>query len=129
VRRVLARVMKWRGAPTRIRSDNGSEFICEALSQWFPQQGTKSIPVAAGSPWENGFMESFQSRYRDEFLEMVEFESVPDAKEKGEWFRREYNRVRPHRSLDYKTPKQFSGECDRGLHGQPQRSGKAQIDL
>jgi transposase InsO family protein len=75
--------------------------------------------VAAGSPWENGYIESFNSRFRDEFLEAELFETVPDAKEKGEWFRREDNTIRPHSSLDYKTPRQFSDECDRGLHGQP----------
>jgi putative transposase len=121
VRRVLAGVVGRRGAPTRIRSDNGSEFICEALSQWLPGKGTEPIPVAPASPWENGFIESFNSRFRDEFLEAEEFESVPDGKEKGEWFRREYNTVRPHSSLGYKTPKEFSDECDRGLHGQPPR--------
>jgi putative transposase len=128
VRRVLARVVGRRGAPTRIRSDNGSEFIGEALRQWLPAQGTKPLPVAAGSPWENGFIESFHSRFRDEFLERVDFESAPDAKEKGEWFRREYNTVRPHSSLDYKTPRQFSEECDRGLHGQPSRYTKVISD-
>ncbi len=119
VRRVLARVIGRRGAPTRIRSDNGSEFICEALSRWLPQQGTEAIPVAAGSPWENGYIESFHSRFRDEFLEGELFESAADAQQKGSWFRREYNQVRPHSSLGYKTPKEFSEECDRGLHGQP----------
>ena len=121
VRRVLARLIGRRGAPTRMRSDNGSEFICAALSSWLPSRGAKPIPVAPGSPWENGFIESFNSRFRDEFLEMEEFESAPDAKEKGEWFRREFNRVRPHSSLDYKTPKEFSEECDQGMHGQPPR--------
>jgi transposase InsO family protein len=82
-RRVLARVVGQRGAPTRIRSDNGSEFICEALSQWLPAQGTEAIPVAAGSPWENGYIESFHSRFRDEFLEAEVFESVGDARGKG----------------------------------------------
>ena len=128
VRRVLARVIGRRGAPTRIRSDNGSEFICSVLAQWLPQVGARSIPVAPASPWENGFIESFHSRFRDEFLEAEEFESVPDAKEKGEWFRREYNTVRPHSSLDYKTPRQFSEECDRGLHGQPPKCKKAISD-
>jgi transposase InsO family protein len=119
VRRVLARVMGRRGAPTRIRSDNGSEFICQVLTGWLPQAGTKAIPVAPASPWENGFIESFHSRLRDEFLNGEEFESVPDARSKAAWWRREYNRVRPHSSLSYKTPKEFSAECDRGLHGQP----------
>jgi putative transposase len=124
VRQVLARVIGRRGAPRRMRSDNGSEFICESLRGWLPRKGTKPIPVAAGSPWENGYIESFNSRFRDEFLEAEEFENVPDAQEKGEWFRREYNTIRPHSSLDYKTPKQFSDECDRGLHGQPPKDEK-----
>jgi putative transposase len=119
VRRVLSGVVGRRGAPTRIRSDNGSEFICEALRCWLPSQGTKPIPVAAGSPWENGYIESFHSRLRDEFLEAEEFESVPDARSKASWFRREYNTARPHSSLAYKTPGEFSAECDRGLHGTP----------
>jgi putative transposase len=119
VRRVLARVIGRRGAPTRIRSDNGSEFICEALSQWLPQKGAQAIPVAAGSPWENGYIESFHSRFRDEFLEVELFESVADARHKGAWFRREYNQVRPHSALGYQTPREFSDQCDRGLHDQP----------
>jgi putative transposase len=116
VRRVLARVIGRRGAPTRIRSDNGSEFICAALAGWLPQTGATAIPVAPASPWENGFIESFHSRLRDEFLDREEFESVADARAKATWWRREYNRIRPHSSLRYTTPTQFSAECDRGLH-------------
>jgi transposase InsO family protein len=119
VRRVLARVIGWRGAPTRLRSDNGSEFICAALAQWLPQVGARSIPVAPAHPWENGFIESFHSRLRDEFLECQAFESVADAQAKATWWRREYNRIRPHSALGYQTPKMFSDQCDRGLHGQP----------
>lgn len=111
VRRVVSRVIGRRGAPTRIRSDNGSEFICEALVGWLKGAGAESIPVAAGSPWENGYIESFHSRLRDEFLEREEFESVTDARAKGSWFRREYNAVRPHSSLGYVTPKEFSAAC------------------
>jgi putative transposase len=117
VRRIMAQVIGRRGAPTRIRSDNGSEFVCEALVGWLPRVGANPIPVAAGSPWENGYIESFHSRLRDEFLERVEFESVPDAREKGKWFRREYNTVRPHSSLDYATPKEFSASCDKRRTG------------
>ena len=112
VRRIMARVIGRRGAPTRIRSDNGSEFICAVLTDWLPGVGAKPIPVAAGSPWENGYIESFHSRLRDEFLERVEFESVADARAKASWYRREYNTVRPHSSLGYATPKEFSGACD-----------------
>jgi transposase InsO family protein len=118
-RRVLARVVGQRGAPRRIRSDNGSEFIGAALSQWLPARGAEPIPVAPGSPWENGYIESFHSRFRDEFLEAEVFESVADARGKGAWFRRAYNRFRPHSSLGYKTPKEFSAECDRGRHNPP----------
>jgi transposase InsO family protein len=121
VRRTLARVIGRRGAPTRIRSDNGSEFICAVLVDWLPAVGARSIPVAAASPWENGYIESFHSRLRDEFLERVEFESVEDARAKGAWFRREYNSVRPHSSLNYATPKEFSAACDKKGEGKSQR--------
>jgi putative transposase len=114
VQRVLARVVGRRGAPTRIRSDNGSEFICAALTGWLPEVGMKAIPVAPASPWENGFIESFHSSLRDEFLEREDFESVSDARSKATWWRREYNRVRPHGSLSYKTPEEFAAECDCG---------------
>ena len=112
VRRILAGVIGGRGAPCLLRSDNGSEFICEALAGWLPRIGSESIPVAAGSPWQNGYIESFHSRLRDEFLERHEFETVADAQAKGSSFRREYNRIRPHGSLDYKTPEEFSRLCD-----------------
>jgi putative transposase len=115
VRRLLARVVGRRGAPGRIRSDNGSEFICAALVDWLPGVGTEPIPVAAASPWENGYIESFHSRLRDEFLEREEFESVAEARAKGSWFRREYNVVRPHSSLGYATPKEFSAACVGGV--------------
>jgi putative transposase len=125
VRGVLARVIGRRGAPVSIRSDNGSEFVCAALAGWLPGKGAEPIPVAPGRPWENGVGESFNSRFRDEFLEREEFEDDRDAVEKGRWFRREYNTVRPHSSLDYKTPKQFSEECDGGMHGQPPKDESA----
>ena len=112
VRRVVARVIGRRGATSRIRSDNGSEFICEALAGWLPGVGTEPIPVAAGRPWENGYIESFHSRLRNEFLERENFETVADARAKGAWYRREYNTVRPHSSLGYTTPKEFSASCN-----------------
>jgi putative transposase len=111
VRRIVARVIGRRGAPTRIRSDNGSEFVCSALTNWLTGVGTEPIPVAAGSPWENGYIESFHSRLRDEFLERTEFLDVPDARDQASWYRREYNNVRPHSSLGYTTPKLFSESC------------------
>lgn len=113
VRRIVARVIGRRGAPSRIRSDNGSEFIGTASVGWLPGVGAKSIPVAAGSPWEDGYIEAFHSRLRDGFLEREGFETVSDARAKASWFRREYNTVRPHSSLGYATPREFGAACDR----------------
>jgi putative transposase len=113
VRRIMGRVVGRRGSPTRIRSDNGSEFICEVLTSWWKEVGSEPIPVEAGSPWQNGYIESFHSRLRDEFLEREEFESVADAQARGAWFRREYNTIRPHSSIGYKTPREFGEECER----------------
>ena len=114
VRRVLAQAIGRRGAQARLRSDNGAEFICEALQGWLPKAGTKSIPVAPGSPWENGFIESFNSRFRDEFLNGEEFETVADARAKASWWRRECGTIRPRSSRSCRTPQEFSAERDRG---------------
>lgn len=114
VRRILARVVGRRGAPTRIRSDNGSEFVGQSLNGWLPLMRMKAIPVAPASPWENGFIESFHSRLRDELLNLEVFESVKDARAKAAWWRREYNTIRPHSGIDYQTPKGYSDACDRG---------------
>jgi transposase InsO family protein len=92
---------------------SSSEFICEALTGWLKGMGAEPIPVAAGSPWQNGYIESFHSRLRDEFLERHDFASVADARAKASWYRREYNTVRPHSSLKYATPREFSADCDR----------------
>ena len=112
VRRVLGRVIGRRGAPKLLRSDNGSEFICQVLTSWLPQRGTEPIQVAPASPWENRCLESFHSRLRDEFLNCREFESVADAQSQADWWRREYNTVRPHSSLGYQTRQEFSAGCD-----------------
>jgi transposase InsO family protein len=113
VGRIVARVRGRREAPTRIRSDKGSEFICAALVEWLPGVEAKPIPVAPGSPWENGDIESFHSRARDELFEREEFESVADARAKGSWYRREDNTVGPQSSLGYRTPREFRAACDR----------------
>ncbi len=93
--------------------DLEARLKCAALVDWLPGVGANAIPVAAGSPWENGSIEAFHSRLRDEFLERVEFEDVADARAKASWYRREYNAVRPHSSLGYSTPKEFSAACDK----------------
>ncbi len=112
VRRAIARVAGRRGLPRSIRSDNGSEFVCEALTGWLKKAGTEPIPVSPRSPWQNGYIESFHSRLRDEFLERHEFEDVADARARASWFVREYNTVRPHSSLGYRTPREFAESCE-----------------
>lgn len=69
--------------------------------------------MAAGRPWDNCEFDLVYIRLRDEFLEREEFESVADARAKGRWYHREYNAVRPHSSLGYATPREFSAACDR----------------
>jgi putative transposase len=91
-----------------IRSDNGSEFICETLLNWLLTLGTEPILLASGSLWENRYIELSHCCLRDEFLERVEFEDVTDPRAKANWYRREYKAVRPHSSLDYAMPEEFS---------------------
>jgi transposase InsO family protein len=119
VRRVLGRVIGWRGAPTRMRSDNGAEFIGQALAGWLPGAGTEPIPVAPGSPWENGFIESFHGKLRDEFLGREEFESEADARAKGVWWRAGVQHGAAAQLVGLQDASGVRDECDRGLHGQP----------
>jgi putative transposase len=108
---VLSDLFILRGVPGHIRSDNGPEFTAKAVRGWLQRVGVTTLYIEPGSPWENGYIESFHSRLRDEFLERTEFESAADAREKGTWYRREYNTVRPHSSLGYKTPREFDAAC------------------
>src|SRR6202158_3918162 len=95
----LADVMLVRGIPEHIRSDNGPEFIAEELRKWLGKLGTKTLYIAPGSPWENGYCESFNGKLRDEFLNGEIFYSLKEAKiMTGRW-RVEYNTERPHSAL------------------------------
>jgi len=114
VRRVFGRLIGRWGRPRAIRCDNGGEFVGSALAEWLPTMGVELRPVAPASPWENGLVESFHSRLRDEFLDCSLFENVADARAQAEWFKREYNTVRPHSSLNYMTPKAFAATCGKG---------------
>jgi transposase InsO family protein len=104
---VLARLFSEHGAPRFLRSDNGPEFIAHALQAWLASQQTQTHFIAPGSPWQNGFRESFHSRLRDEFLFGNLFASVAEARVLVEQFRQEYNTQRPHQSLGYLTPAEF----------------------
>jgi putative transposase len=93
-----------RGVPGHIRSDNGPEFVAKAVQEWIAAVGAKTAYIAPGSPWENGFIESFNARLRDELLEGEIFYSLREAEVVIESWRRHYNQVRPHSSLGYRAP-------------------------
>jgi putative transposase len=113
IREILAIVVADRGVPHRIRSDNGPEFAAEAVRSYLEASGSGTLYVAPGSPWQNGYAESFHSKLRDEFLELEEFESVPQAQALAALWKEDYNRERPHSSLNYQTPAEFSATCVR----------------
>jgi putative transposase len=114
IRIILAAVAAERGGPPcRMRSDNGPEFAAQVVRSWLEETGSGALYVAPGSPWQNGYAESFHSKVRDEFLNREEFESEPQARALGALWREEYNTERPHSSLGYKTPAEFSATCGR----------------
>ena len=100
----LADVMLERGIPEHIRSDNGPEFIARELRQWLGRVGTQTLYIERGSPWENGYCESFNGKLRDECLNGEIFYSLKEAQVLIEQWRVEYNTQRPHSALGYKPP-------------------------
>jgi putative transposase len=105
----LARVIAERGqAPAYLRSDNGPEFVALALRGFLRRQGVTTAYIEPGSPWQNGFAESFHSRFRDEFLDREVFVSTVEAQVRTCVWRRWYNEERPHSSLGYQTPQEFA---------------------
>jgi putative transposase len=108
---VLAELFQLRGVPAHIRSDNGPEFIAAAIRRWLEYAGVEALYIEPGSPWENGYAESFNSRFRDELLDREEFENLPDARAHGMRYRLEYNHRRPHSALGYQTPAEFAAGC------------------
>ncbi len=101
---VLADLFILRGIPTHIRSDNGPEFVATALREWITAVGTKTAYIEPGSPWENGYCESFNGKLRDELLNGEIFYTLNEARIVIEAWRRHYNTVRPHSSLGYRPP-------------------------
>lgn len=97
-----------RGEPEFIRSDNGPEFIAEAVRGWLARRGSKALYIAPGSPWENAYSETFNGRFRDELLDREVFETLKEAKALVEDHRLDYNHRRPHSSLGYLTPAEFA---------------------
>jgi putative transposase len=114
IRVILAEVAARRGGPPhRIRSDNGPEFAAQVVRSWLEETGSGTLDVAPGSPWQNGYAESFHSKLRDEFLDREEFEGESQARALGALWKEEYNTERPHSSLGYQTPAEFAAQCAR----------------
>ncbi len=101
---VLGELFLVHGPPEHIRSDNGPEFIATALRQWLGQLDVKTLYIEPGSPWENGYCESFNSKRRDELLAHEIFYTLKEAQILIESWRKDYNTKRPHSSLGYKPP-------------------------
>ena len=93
-----------RGVPVHLRSDNGSEFACEKVRTWLQELGAKPLFIEPGSPWENGYIESFNGKFRDEVLNREIFYSLQEAQVIIEQWRQAYNTVRPHSALGYRPP-------------------------
>jgi len=100
----LADLFARRGTPVYIRSDNGPEFAALAVREWLGRVNVGPLFIEPGSPWENGYIESFNGKFRDELLNREIFYTLTEAKILVEAWRREYNEVRPHSSLGYRPP-------------------------
>ncbi len=109
---VLEYLFMVRGQPKFIRSDNGPEFIANAIKKWLKKKHVETLYIEPGSPWENGYVESFNGKLRDEILNRELFYSVKEAKFIVEDWRLEYNNHRPHSSLGYMTPAAYATSCN-----------------
>ena len=100
----LFKLFIFRGIPDYIRSDNGPEFTAKAVRKWLNRLGVKTLFIEKGSPWENGYIESFNGKMRDELLDREIFTTLEEARVLIEGWRKDYNQVRPHSSLGYRPP-------------------------
>ncbi len=100
----LFNLFVFRGIPEHIRSDNGSEFTARTVRKWLNRLGVRTLFIEPGSPWENGYIESFNGKMRDELLDREIFDTLAEAKVLINQWRREYNQIRPHSSKNYRPP-------------------------
>ena len=105
---VLRYLFAVRGTPKFVRSDNGPEFVAKELRKWLDQADVKTLFITPGSPWENGYVESFNGKLRDELLNQELFLSLEEARWVVDRWRLDYNHHRPHSALDYQTPAAFA---------------------
>jgi putative transposase len=108
---VLRYLFAVRGCPEYIRSDNGPEFVSNTVQKWLENSGVDTLYVAPGSPWENGYVESFNSKLRDELLNRELFLHIDELRYVADRWRMDYNHYRPHSSLDYMAPAAFAAKC------------------
>ncbi|EPW4258880.1 TPA: IS3 family transposase [Enterobacter cloacae] len=108
VTRILDSIALFRGYPATIRTDQGPEFTCRALDQWVFEHGVELRLIQPGKPTQNGFIESFNGRFRDECLNEHWFSDILNARKTVNDWRQDYNECRPHSSLDYQTPAEFA---------------------
>ena len=108
---VLQYLFAIRGVPEHIRSDNGPEFVAKGIRRWLVQAGVSTLFIAKSSPWENGYVESFNGKFRDELLNGELFLGLEDARWVIDRWRLDYNHRRPHSALGYQTPAAFAANC------------------
>jgi putative transposase len=131
--RVLEGLILERGVPEFIRSDNGPEFIAQAVQRFLARRGGQTAYIAPGAPWENAYSETFNSRLGDELLKREVFTSLLEARVLAARYREEYNCERPHSSLGYRTPSAFAAACvaagSASLRPQPHREEQKEKTL
>jgi transposase InsO family protein len=123
----LQYLFELRGVPEYLRSDNGPEFIAQAVRSWLAKSEVKTLYIKPGSPWENAYSESFNSRPRDELLNREVFATLAEAKVLTEDYRLEYNHRRPHSALGYRTPAAYAATCAGAAAGPREPAGVIQL--
>jgi len=124
VRSIIARLIAEHGAPEYIRSDNGSEFIEKQLRAWLASRSIKTLYIEPGSPWQNGYIESFHARLREECLNREQFYTLTEARVVIEDWRWKYNHLRPHGSLGYISPIEFEQQIETQTSNQAMDSSR-----
>ena len=109
---VLDELTAIRGAPENIRSDNGSEFIAKVIKEWCKESGTNTLYIEPGAPWQNGIVESFNSRLRDELLSRENFTTLAKAQLLCARCRADYNHRLPQSALGKQTPAEYAAKCE-----------------
>ena len=125
----MADVMLERGVPEHIRSDNGPEMTAKIVRSWFARLGATTLYIEPGSPWENGYCESFNGKLRDECLNGEIFYSLKEANVVIEQWRKHYNTIRPHSSLNYRPPAPRTSSPEIASSGSERRDAVVSIPL